>query len=389
VGEFSVLSDWEIHEICNARRNTITPLLPYLLSDEQVYSISGKLNRLKTLLIQLKQEGHRVLIFSQMTKMMNILESFFTREGHAYLRLDGSTPVQDRQGLIDKYNESPDNYFIFLLSTRAGGLGINLSTADTVIFYDIAFNPQVDRQAEDRCHRIGQKKDVRVITLLTRDSCEEQIWEMAHEKKELNDIMLQEGAYSKNIKDLEANENIEEKEEDLGSDKAMQIALNHIFGGDSSRDESTESPKRKRRKKDSKSKEPQESKKSTKKGAQKKTRKNSPKKTRKTREPQEEEISNHETEGSTASPSQPDPQVTLKQTGATKLVISKTNLRSTKQKKPTNQEAQKEAKEIKEPKKPKKGPKKKTKKKEDSEFSHEEYSISTSDEGDYGMQEEQ
>jgi outer membrane biosynthesis protein TonB len=162
--------------------------------------------------------------------MMNILGNLFNREGHSYIRLDGSTPVGDRQVLIDKYNQFPDDYFIFLLSTRAGGLGINLSTADTVIFYDIAFNPQVDRQAEDRCHRIGQKKQVNVITLLTKDSCEEQIWEMAHEKKELNDIMLQEGNYSKKIKDSEDNDIIEEKEEELGSDVAMQLALNQIFG---------------------------------------------------------------------------------------------------------------------------------------------------------------
>lgn len=120
-----------------------------------------------------------------MTKMMNILTCLFEHEGHTYVRLDGSTPVSDRQVLIDKYNNDP-NLFIFLLSTRAGGLGINLSTglfiffphflensflcqlfftfaysiADTVIFYDIAFNPHVDRQAEDRCHRLGQTKQV-------------------------------------------------------------------------------------------------------------------------------------------------------------------------------------------------------------------------------------
>jgi SNF2 family DNA or RNA helicase len=84
------------------------------------------MNKLKELLIELKESGHRVLIFSQMTKMMNILGSFFAQEGHVYVRLDGSTPVSDRQKLIDQYNNNPE-IFIFLLSTRAGGLGINLS----------------------------------------------------------------------------------------------------------------------------------------------------------------------------------------------------------------------------------------------------------------------
>jgi len=246
-------------------KNTIQQLIPFLLTDDQVYNISGKMNRLKDLLIKLKEEGHRVLIFSQMTKMMNILGNFFNREGHSFIRLDGSTPVSDRQVLIDKYNQFPDDYFIFLLSTRAGGLGINLSTADTVIFYDIAFNPQVDRQAEDRCHRIGQKKQVNVITLLTKDSCEEQIWEMAHEKKELNDIMLQEGNYSKKIKDSDDNDIIEEKEEELGSDVAMQIALNQIFGAPTKEGEDkekekgqakTNSPSKKKFKKDPEEKKP-------------------------------------------------------------------------------------------------------------------------------------
>jgi len=227
--ELSSSSDWEIHEICYARRNSLRQLEPFLLTDEQVFNISGKMNKLKEILERLKAENHRILIFSQMTKMMNILGCFFHRLGHSFIRLDGSTPVNDRQVLIDKFNDSPD-IFIFLLSTRAGGLGINLSSADTVIFYDIAFNPQVDRQAEDRCHRLGQTKQVNVITLLTANSCEEQIWEMAHEKKELNDIMLEEGEYSKKYQDEGATfEIIEEKEEEIASDVAMQMVLTHLF----------------------------------------------------------------------------------------------------------------------------------------------------------------
>jgi SWI/SNF-related matrix-associated actin-dependent regulator 1 of chromatin subfamily A len=229
IAELAMYSDWELHEMCTNKKETISQLVPFVLADTQVFNISGKMNKLKEILIQLKKENHRVLIFSQMTRMMNILSCMFDREQHTYVRLDGSTPVADRQVLIDKYNNDP-KIFIFLLSTRAGGLGINLSTADTVIFYDIAFNPQVDRQAEDRCHRLGQKKQVNVITLLTKDSCEEQIWEMAHEKKELNDIMLQEGEYSKKFQDEDGDyEIIEEKEEELGTDAAVQVFLTQIF----------------------------------------------------------------------------------------------------------------------------------------------------------------
>jgi len=166
----------------------------YKLTDDQLFASSGKLVVLKKLLAKLYANKNRILIFSQMTKMLDILEPFLNYLGYSYLRLDGATEVSARQGLIDKFNGS-SNIFAFLLSTRAAGLGINLTSADTVIFYDICFNPQVDRQAEDRCHRLGQTKQVHVYKLVVEESCEEDIYEMAHEKKELNDIILQEGNY--------------------------------------------------------------------------------------------------------------------------------------------------------------------------------------------------
>uniref|UniRef100_A0A6B2LGF8 Helicase C-terminal domain-containing protein n=1 Tax=Arcella intermedia TaxID=1963864 RepID=A0A6B2LGF8_9EUKA len=129
-----------------------------------------------------------------MTKVLDILEIFLDSKGFNYLRLDGSTQVAARQPLIDEFNRNMD-IFIFLLTTTAGGVGINLTSADTVIFYDISFNPQVDRQAEDRCHRLGQTKQVQVYKLVVEDSCEEAIFAMAEEKKQLNDIILQEGDY--------------------------------------------------------------------------------------------------------------------------------------------------------------------------------------------------
>jgi SWI/SNF-related matrix-associated actin-dependent regulator 1 of chromatin subfamily A len=115
--------------------------------------------------------------------------------GYRYLRLDGSTAVSERQDLVDEYNKD-EGIFVFLLSTRAGGLGINLSTADTVIFFDISFNPQTDRQAEDRAHRHGNKKQVRVIKLVTKNTIEESILQLAKQKAQLNDVVLGEGEFS-------------------------------------------------------------------------------------------------------------------------------------------------------------------------------------------------
>jgi len=124
---------------------------------------------------------------------LDILQEVLGLWGYEHLRLDGSTPVATRQGLIDTFNNDND-VFIFLLSTRAGGVGINLTAADTVIFYDIAFNPQVDRQAEDRCHRFGQEKPVTIYKLITSRTVDQNMLQMAERKAKLNDIMLEEGS---------------------------------------------------------------------------------------------------------------------------------------------------------------------------------------------------
>jgi len=137
-----------------------------------------------------------------MTKMLDIIEAFLNVCEYSHLRLDGSTSVSDRQELLNEFNTN-NEVFIFLLSTRAGGLGVNLTSADVVIFYDISFNPQVDRQAEDRCHRLGQTKKVTIYKLLVKDSCESHILDMASEKKELNDVMLDEGKYESGLYELD------------------------------------------------------------------------------------------------------------------------------------------------------------------------------------------
>lgn len=145
----------------------------------------GKFKELNTLLPKLKKEGHRVLIFSQFTMMLDVLERYLGIQKFGYLRLDGNTTVTERQDMIDDFNSDHSKYFVFLLSTRAGGLGINLTTADTVIMYDIDFNPYNDKQAEDRCHRLGQTKPVHIYKLITDQSIEEGMYAVAQEKLNL------------------------------------------------------------------------------------------------------------------------------------------------------------------------------------------------------------
>lgn len=126
---------------------------------------SGKLVLLQKMLRLLKDQGHRVLIFSQMTKMLDILEDFLEGEGHKYERIDGGITGTMRQDAIDRFNAPGAQQFVFLLSTRAGGLGINLATADTVVIYDSDWNPHNDIQAFSRAHRIGQANKVIWITI--------------------------------------------------------------------------------------------------------------------------------------------------------------------------------------------------------------------------------
>jgi SWI/SNF-related matrix-associated actin-dependent regulator of chromatin subfamily A member 5 len=135
----------------------------------------------------------RILIFSQMTRVLDILEDFCSWREYQYCRLDGQTPHEERQKSINEYNAPGSTKFIFMLSTRAGGLGINLATADVVILYDSDWNPQVDLQAQDRAHRIGQTKQVRVFRFITENTVEERIVEKAEMKLRLDNIVIQQG----------------------------------------------------------------------------------------------------------------------------------------------------------------------------------------------------
>ncbi len=151
---------------------------------------SGKMILLDKLLLRLREKGHRVLIFSQMVSMLDILQEYCRMRGFPHQRLDGTMHNDIRQRAIDHYNAPGSTDYVFLLSTRAGGLGINLATADTVIIFDSDWNPQNDLQAESRAHRIGQKKDVKVFRLLTRESVEEDILERAKRKRVLEHLVI-------------------------------------------------------------------------------------------------------------------------------------------------------------------------------------------------------
>merc|ERR1712142_339734 len=164
----------------------------HLSLGNQIICESGKFRLLDDMLPEMQSNGDRVLIFSQFTMMMDILEKYLKIRGHRYLRLDGQTPVQERQFLIDQFNKEED-IFIFILSTRAGGLGINLTAANTVILHDLDFNPYNDKQAEDRCHRVGQTKEVKVIRFTSEDTIEEGIHNIAQDKLKLEQDVTGEG----------------------------------------------------------------------------------------------------------------------------------------------------------------------------------------------------
>ncbi|KAL9655589.1 hypothetical protein ABK040_002253 [Willaertia magna] len=155
----------------------------------------GKLVKMASMLKDLKRDGHRVLIFTQMSKMLDVLESFLSMHGHTYFRLDGQTKLEERQYMMEKFNND-SKIFAFILSTRSGGLGINLTGADTVIFYDSDWNPAMDAQAQDRCHRIGQTRNVNIYRLISESTIEERILLKANQKRHMNEIVIHNGGFT-------------------------------------------------------------------------------------------------------------------------------------------------------------------------------------------------
>ncbi|KAH8739550.1 Swr1p like SWI/SNF2 family Atpase [Cryptosporidium ryanae] len=155
----------------------------------------GKFQILSKLLHRLSNEGHRCIVFTQMSKMLDILESFINLHGYNYIRLDGSTKVDERQKLVNRFNRDK-RIFLFISSTRSGGVGLNLTGADTVIFYDSDWNPAMDRQAMDRCHRIGQTRDVSIYRLLSEWTIEESIFRKQLQKRLLDDVVVDQGHFN-------------------------------------------------------------------------------------------------------------------------------------------------------------------------------------------------
>ncbi|NWY08045.1 SMCA2 protein, partial [Nothoprocta ornata] len=166
-----------------------------VINGAELYRASGKFELLDRILPKLRSTNHRVLLFCQMTSLMTIMEDYFAFRNFLYLRLDGTTKSEDRAALLRKFNEPGSQYFIFLLSTRAGGLGLNLQAADTVIIFDSDWNPHQDLQAQDRAHRIGQQNEVRVLRLCTVNTVEEKILAAAKYKLNVDQKVIQAGMF--------------------------------------------------------------------------------------------------------------------------------------------------------------------------------------------------
>lgn len=166
---------------------------------------SAKLKKLDEMLVTLKEEGHRVLIYFQMTRMMDLMEEYLTYRQYKHIRLDGSSKLDDRRDLVHDWQTKPE-IFIFLLSTRAGGLGINLTAADTVIFYDSDWNPTIDSQAMDRAHRLGQTRQVTVYRLLLKGTIEERMRDRAKQKEHVQQVVMEGKAKEKKVQIVESDE---------------------------------------------------------------------------------------------------------------------------------------------------------------------------------------
>ncbi|KAJ4499360.1 SNF2-family ATP dependent chromatin remodeling factor snf21 [Lentinula lateritia] len=180
---------------------------PSGMIDERIVRTSGKLELLNRVLPKFFATGHRVLIFFQMTKVMDIMADFLRYLGVKFLRLDGGTKTEERASFVTLFNAKGSEYKVFILSTRAGGLGLNLQTADTVIIFDSDWNPHADLQAQDRAHRIGQTKAVLILRFITEKSVEEAMYQRARYKLDIDDKVIQAGRFD--------NKSTQEEQEEL------------------------------------------------------------------------------------------------------------------------------------------------------------------------------
>lgn len=213
--DMTVMTDSELNKLCADHPD----YLGKFVLDEDRCMDSGKVLRLCQLLTDFKANGDRVLIFSQFTMVMNILELVMESLRMKFFRLDGSTDINDRQTMIDEFYEDT-NVTVFMLSTKAGGAGINLACANKVIIFDSSFNPQDDIQAENRAHRVGQTRDVEVIRLVTKGTIEEHIYRLGETKLLLDDKVAGAGEAEDDAK----------KVEKAGEKKVQEMLLMEIKG---------------------------------------------------------------------------------------------------------------------------------------------------------------
>ncbi|KAK0604656.1 hypothetical protein LWI29_017882 [Acer saccharum] len=200
---------------------------------EQIVEQCGKFRLLDKLLARLFALKHKVLIFSQWTKILDIMDYYFSEKGFEVCRIDGNVKLDKRRKQIEEFNDVNSNFRIFLLSTRAGGLGINLTAADTCILYDSDWNPQMDLQAMDRCHRIGQTKPVHVYRLATAQSVEGRILKRAFSKLKLEHVVIAKGEFHHDGTNSNNNTNDMEEEdllallrdEETAEDKLIQTDI--------------------------------------------------------------------------------------------------------------------------------------------------------------------
>lgn len=180
---------------------------PYTTDEHLVYN-SGKMVILDKILSRMQKQGSRVLIFSQMSRVLDILEDYCVFRDYNYCRIDGTTAHEDRIAAIDDYNKPGSEKFVFLLTTRAGGLGINLTSADIVVLYDSDWNPQADLQAMDRAHRIGQTKQVIAFRFVTEKAIEEKVLERAAQKLRLDQLVIQQGRAQQQAKNAASKDEL-------------------------------------------------------------------------------------------------------------------------------------------------------------------------------------
>jgi SWI/SNF-related matrix-associated actin-dependent regulator 1 of chromatin subfamily A len=196
--ELNSMSDHAVHDVCSS-----IATIRHLALPEKALFESAKVAKLLQLLEELLPAGHRTLLFSQWTQILDVLQDALQAKGYVWCRLDGGSKVEDRQSIIDEFNTNT-SIGVFLISTRAGGVGINLTSADTVIIHDVDFNPQIDKQAQDRCHRVGQTKPVTVYRLVAAGTVDESVYDCASRKEALANDALSGGIESDDAPDKKA-----------------------------------------------------------------------------------------------------------------------------------------------------------------------------------------